>query len=71
MMAGLSGVAMAWRSTQLYEALRRPSRNQALSPLAKLPEWTVWKSRSQVRSSRARSPQNLCGFSIDSLYSCL
>lgn len=48
-----SGVAKAWRSTQLNATFNSPSKNQATSPSAKLPLWTVSKGFDQLNISRA------------------
>jgi len=43
----LSGCLNAHRSTQLYDALRPPSGNQAISPVVNPPDRIVWNGRSQ------------------------
>ena len=68
MMAGLSGFLAACRSMQLYEAFSLPPWNHALSPFSRVPVCTVSKSLSQLSSSLAILPQNLCGSEMDSLY---
>lgn len=68
MMAGFEGVLRACRSTQLYEALSRPSGNQAVSPFAKSPEHAVWKSLSQSSNSRASFDQNKSELRMDAEY---
>ena len=49
----LSGCLKAQRSTQLYDAFKAPSGNQAISPFSKLPVRTVVKGLSQYNVSRA------------------